>query len=380
MNGCDLANSFAQERAWIEVDVAAFRHNLKALQAQLSPQTKLMAVIKADAYGHGAVWVSRVAQQCGVQAFGVATVLEGIQLRQAGIQQPILILGAVQSRGQIEAMVHWQLEPTLCTPEQAQLFSQALSQSLPVHLKIDTGMSRLGQPWHSAVSFVQQVQRLPHLSIASIYSHLATADAPDPSFMKIQQARFEQVIEGLAFEADQRPMFHLANSAATLFHPAFHYDQVRVGLALYGIYPGPQFQDSIDLQPVMQVKARITHLKDLPEGVGVSYSHSFTTTRPTRMAVVGIGYADGVPRPLSNRMRVLVQGQYIPQIGTITMDQLMIDVTDVPTVQIGEVVTLLGRDHDSIILADEWAQQLGTIPYEIVCGFQQRLTRIEIND
>jgi alanine racemase len=378
MNGCDLSHSFARERAWIEVNVAALRHNIQALQAHLSPRTALMAVIKADAYGHGAVAVAQVAQECGVQSFGVATVLEGIQLRQAGIQQPILILGAVQSRGPIAAMVQWRLEPTLCTLEQAQLFSETLSKPLPVHLKIDTGMSRLGHPWQSATSFVQRVQQLPYLSIASIYSHLATADALDPSFMKTQQTRFEQVIASLDFETGKRPLLHLANSAATLFHPAFHYDQVRVGLALYGIYPGPQFQGSIDLQPVMQVKARITHLKDLPEGVGVSYNHRFITTRPTRMAVVGIGYADGVPRMLSNQMQVLIQGQRVPQIGTITMDQLMIDVTELPTVQIGEVVTLLGRDQSSVILADEWAEQIGTIPYEIVCGFQQRLTRVAV--
>jgi alanine racemase len=378
MNGCDLSHSFARERAWIEVNVAALRHNIQALQAHLSPRTALMAVIKADAYGHGAVAVAQVAQECGVRFFGVATVLEGIQLRQAGIQQPILILGAVQSREPIAAMVQWQLEPTLCTPEQAQLFSETLSKPLPVHLKIDTGMSRLGHPWQSATSFVQRVQQLPYLSIASIYSHLATADALDPSFMKMQQARFEQVIASLDFEAGKQPLLHLANSAATLFHPAFHYDQVRVGLALYGIYPGPQFQDSIDLQPVMQVKARITHLKDLPEGVGVSYNHRFITTRPTRMAVVGIGYADGIPRLLSNQMQMLIQGQRVPQIGTITMDQLMIDVTDLPTVKIGEVVTLLGRDQNSVILADEWAEQIGTIPYEIVCGFQQRLTRVAV--
>jgi alanine racemase len=378
MNGCDLSHSFARERAWIEVNVAALRHNIQALQAHLSPRTALMAVIKADAYGHGAVAVAQVAQECGVRSFGVATVLEGIQLRQAGIQQPILILGAVQSRGPIAAMVQWRLEPTLGTPEQTQLFSETLSKPLPVHLKIDTGMSRLGHPWQSATSFVQRVQQFPYLSIASIYSHLATADALDPSFMKMQQARFEQVIASLDFEAGKRPLLHLANSAATLFHPAFHYDQVRVGLALYGIYPGPQFQGSIDLQPVMQVKARITHLKDLPEGVGVSYNHRFITTRPTRMAVVGIGYADGVPRLLSNQMQVLIQGQRVPQIGTITMDQLMIDVTDLPTVQIGEVVTLLGRDQNSVILADEWAEKIGTIPYEIVCGFQQRLTRVAV--
>jgi alanine racemase len=238
-------------------------------------------------------------------------------------------------------------------------------------------MARLGQPWENAETFVQQVQEFPYLQIASVYSHLATADAPNPSFLKVQQARFDEAIER-SFAGSHRPTLHLANSAGTLFSPALHYDRVRVGLALYGIYPGPQFRAAIDLQPVMQVKARITQIKHLPAGVGVSYNHRFVTPTPMRIAVVGVGYADGVPRNLSNQMQVLVQGQRVPQIGTITMDQLMININDLPTVQVGEVVTLLGRDRNSVILADEWANRLGTIPYEIVCGFQQRLPRVEI--
>jgi alanine racemase len=373
----DLINTLALERAWVEVDTTALIHNIQALQSLLSPQTAMMAVIKADAYGHGAVGVAQIAQRCGVGYFGVATVSEGIALRQAGVTQPILILGAVQSCAQVTAIAHWQLEPTLCTPEQAVLFAQTLSAPLSVHLKIDTGMARLGQPWENAETFVQQVQEFPYLQIASVYSHLATADAPNPSFLKVQQARFDEAIER-SFAGSHRPTLHLANSAGTLFSPALHYDRVRVGLALYGIYPGPQFRAAIDLQPVMQVKARITQIKHLPAGVGVSYNHRFVTPTPMRIAVVGVGYADGVPRNLSNQMQVLVQGQRVPQIGTITMDQLMININDLPTVQVGEVVTLLGRDRNSVILADEWANRLGTIPYEIVCGFQQRLPRVEI--
>jgi alanine racemase len=367
----------AAERAWIEIDTAAIAHNIRALQSLLKPETDLLAVVKADAYGHGAVKVAALAEQLEVQFFGVATVPEGIELRQAGIRGSILVMGAVQSRAQIEAIAQWHLEPTLCNPSQAQCFSDALSAPLPVHLKIDTGMSRLGYPWEQCADFMQKVMALPHLHIASVYSHLATADDPDPSFMKEQQARFEAAIGRSRAAGIPIPPLHLANSAATLFSPAMHYDRVRVGLSLYGIYPGPQFEAAIALKPAMQVRARIAQIRNLPAGVGISYGHRFVTSTPCCVAVVSIGYADGVPRNLSNRMQVLVQGQRVPQIGTITMDQIVIDISAVPNAAVGDRVTLLGQDGDQVILAEEWSQLLETIPYEIVCGFQRRLPRVE---
>ncbi len=375
----DSKNELAAERAWIEIDTEAIAHNIRALQSCLKPGTDLLAVVKADAYGHGAVKVATLAEQLGVKFFGVATVPEGIELRQAGIRASILVMGAVQSRAQIEAIAQWHLEPTLCNPAQAQCFSEALSAPLSVHLKLDTGMSRLGYPWEQCTDFMQQVMALPHLHIASLYSHLATADDPDPGFMKEQQARFEEAV-GRSREAGVPiPPLHLANSAGTLFSPAMHYDQVRVGLSLYGIYPGSQFESAIDLKPAMQVRARIAQIRHLPAGVGISYGHRFVTSNSCRVAVVSIGYADGVPRSLSNRMQVLVQRQRVPQLGTITMDQIIVDVTTVPNAAVGDSVTLLGQDGDRVILAEEWSQLLDTIPYEIVCGFQQRLPRIEVH-
>jgi alanine racemase len=365
------------DRAWVEIDIDAIAHNIRAIQALLQPKTAMMAVIKADAYGHGAVRVAHVAQQLGVQYFGVATVSEGIELRQAGITNPIVILGAAQSRDEIRAIAHWNLEPTLCSTEQAILFSEVLTTPLSVHLKIDTGMSRLGPLWTEGAVFIEQVRQLPHLAIASIYSHLATADDLNPSFMKEQQTRFDQVIQQANLR--NRPAFHLSNSAGTLFSPAFHYDLVRVGLALYGIYPGPQFRDVVELRPAMQVRSRITYLKTLPAGVGVSYGHRFITSSDCKVATLGIGYADGVPRNLSTRMQVLVKGQRVPQVGTITMDQIMIDVSKIPEAEVGDVATLIGQDGKAAILAEEWSDLLGTIPYEIVCGFKQRLPRTFIS-
>jgi alanine racemase len=368
-----------RDRAWVEINLDALAHNIRALQKLLQPETALMAVIKADAYGHGAVRVAHLLSKMGVQSFGVATVLEGIELRQAGIKRPIVILGVAQSPAQIAAIVHWKLEPTICSVAQAYLFAEALSKSsvipLSVHLKIDTGMSRLGPLWTEGAAFVAAVQQIPQLAIASIYSHLATADDPDPSFMKEQQSRFEQVIQQC--DLPHPPSLHLSNSAGTLFSPALHYDLVRVGLALYGIYPGPQFHDAIKLKPVLGVKARIVYLKTLPANVGVSYGRRFTTSGTTQIATLGIGYADGVPRNLSNRIQVLVKGQRVPQVGTITMDQITIDVSQISGVQVGDVVTLIGQDGGASISVEEWSDRLGTIPYEIVCGFQQRLPRIE---
>jgi alanine racemase len=366
------------DRAWVEIDIDAIARNIRAIQRLLQPKTAMMAVIKADAYGHGALQVANLAQDLGVQYLGVATVLEGVTLRQAGITHPIAILGAAQSRAEIEVIAHWNLEPTLCSTAQANLFSEVLKTPLSVHLKIDTGMSRLGPLWTEGAAFIEHVQQLPWLAVASIYSHLATADDLDPSFMKEQQTRFDQVIQESKLR--DRPAFHLSNSAGTLFSPAFHYDMVRVGLALYGIYPGPQFRDAVDeLRPAMQVRARIAHVKTLPAGVGVSYGHRFVTSSECKIATLGIGYADGVPRNLSIRMHVLLQGRRVPQVGTITMDQLMIDVSEISEVQVGDVATLIGQDGDATILAEEWSDLLGTIPYEIVCGFRQRLPRTLIS-
>ncbi|MEM6591793.1 MAG: alanine racemase [Cyanobacteria bacterium P01_C01_bin.73] len=381
-------------RAWVEIDLDALRHNVRALKALLGDQD-LMAVVKADAYGHGAVTVAKTALEAGATWLGVATVPEGIELRQAGIPVPIMVMGAVNSLTEVQAMGRWQLQPTLVNPKQALMFSEGIAstrlgdplgkhQRLPVHLKLDTGMSRLGFAWEQAVEFYQFVAQLPHLAIASVYSHLATADDPDPTVMQQQQQRFEAAIAQLKTGGFKPPKLHLANSAATLVGPDLHYDMVRVGLALYGLYPALHLRDSIDLRPVLQVKARITHLKAIAAGTGVSYGHRFIAQAPMRIAVVGIGYADGVPRLLSDRLSVLVQGQSARQLGAITMDQMMIDVTHLPQVQEGDTVTLIGQSaanmESSSHSAEAWANLLGTISWEILCGFKHRLPRITLHE
>jgi alanine racemase len=312
----------------------------------------------------------------------VATIPEGIELRQAGITAPILVLGATYTPEQICAIAQWQLQPTVCTPQQALVFSEILSDTdwvVPVHIKLDTGMSRLGAPWQQAAEFVKLIQGLPNLTIASIYSHLATADSLDQTVMRQQHARFQQAIRTIAQIQPKMPRLHFANSAATLTDPGLHYDMVRVGLGLYGLYPAPHLRHTCHLKPLMQIKARVTQVKTIEAGTGVSYGYRFIADRPLRIAVVGIGYADGVPRLLSSKMQVLIRGQQVRQLGAITMDQMMIDVSTVPNVQAGEVVTLLGRDGDDEITADDWANAIGTISWEILCGFKHRLPRVTVD-
>ncbi|MFP4297402.1 MAG: alanine racemase [Spirulinaceae cyanobacterium] len=372
-------SSTLRQRAWIEISDSAIRHNVKALRQILAPPTQLMAVVKADAYGHGAVNVAEIALSCGAKGLAVATLQEGIQLREAGITAPILVLGACNTPGEFEAIAHWQLQPTLCNPSQALLCAETakvLGQSLPVHLNLDTGMSRLGTPWHQAVKFVREVKKLRSLQIASIYSHFATADDRDRTVVDLQHNRFQDAIAQLQAHNIPIPRLHIANSAATMMDSGFHYDWVRVGLALYGLYPAPHLQPLLQLQAAMQVKARVTQVKTIPPGTGISYGYKYVSDREMKIAVVGIGYADGIPRNLSNQLQVLLRGQIIPQVGAITMDQLMLDVSSLPDVQPGEVVTLIGQDGDRAISADDWANTLGTISWEILCGFKHRLPRI----
>ena len=371
-----------RERAWVEVNLSAIAHNVQQIRRLLSDQTELMAVVKADAYGHGATTVAQAALHAGATWLGVATIPEGIELREAGIDAPVLVLGANHTPEQIRAIVHWQLQPTLCTPRQALIFADVLAQtqqpSLSVHLKLDTGMSRLGTNWQAAAEFVQLVQRLPKLRIDSVYSHLATAEDPNPTIAKQQQQRFEAAIAQINACGIYPPRLHLANSGGTLSNSTFHYDMVRVGLAIYGLYPADHLKAVLDLQPALQVRARVTQVKTIPPGTGVSYGHRFVADQERQIAVVAIGYADGVPRNLSNKMEAIVRGQRVPQIGAVTMDQLMLDVSAIPDLREGEVVTLLGQDGNESIAADDWATMLDTISWEILCGFKHRLPRIAI--
>lgn len=370
-----------QQRAWVEIDLSALVHNVRQIKSLLAPDTQIMAVVKADAYGHGSIDIARTLVAEGVEWLAVATVSEGIELRQAGIVAPILVLGGVNSEIQVQAIVQSGLQPTICTINQAILISKAaarlqIDQPVPVQIKLDTGMSRLGADWQQAANFYEQVSELAYLQINGLYSHLATADEIDPAVMEMQVARFEQATAAISAAGYSLPLLHLANSAGTLVSDRLHYQLVRPGLILYGLCPATHLQSHIDLQPVLSVKARVNQIKDITKGTGVSYGYRFIADRDMRLAVVDIGYADGIPRRLSNRMQVGVRGQLVPQIGSITMDRIMIDVTQIPDLAVGEIITILGRDGDVQITADDWANELGTISWEILCGFKGRLPRV----
>ncbi|MFM8259210.1 MAG: alanine racemase [Vulcanococcus sp.] len=371
-----------RQRAWVEVSGAAIQANAAELCRHLAPGCALMAVVKADGYGHGAVPVARAAAAGGASRFGVATLQEGVELRQAGIQHPVLVLGNLTQPEELRTCLHWQLMPTLSSMREALLCQNLASGSgrrLAVHLKLDTGMARLGAPWQEGQRLVEAISGLEAVQLAGLYSHLADADAPgtaeDPLTQQ-QRQRFEQVLSGLGEAGLDPGCRHLANSAGTLRSRTLHYDQVRVGLALYGHSPAAHLGSTVQLQPAMGVRARVSLIREVPAGVGVSYGHRFITQRPSRLAVVGIGYADGVPRLLSNRLEVLHGGRRLPQVGAITMDQLVLDATDAPDLEAGAVVTLLGEEGGQRIDPRHWSEPCGTIPWEILCGFKHRLPRL----
>ncbi len=371
-----------RQRAWVEVCEAAVQANARSLRRSLAPGCQLMAVVKADGYGHGAVPVARAAAAGGASSFGVATLQEGVELRQAGLRQPVLVLGNLTQPEELRACLHWQLMPTLSGMREALLCQNLAAGSgrpMAVQLKLDTGMARLGAPWQEGRRIVEAISALEAVQLAGLYSHLADADAPgtglDP-LTRQQQERFEQVLTGVQEAGLACGSRHLANSAGTLRTAQLHYDMVRVGLALYGQRPAAHLGGSLALQPAMQVRARVSLIREVPAGTGVSYGHRFTTQRPSRLAVVSIGYADGVPRLLSNRLQVLHHGRRIPQVGAITMDQLVLDATEAPELEQGSVVTLLGSDGGERIDPLAWSDPCGTIPWEILCGFKHRLPRL----
>jgi alanine racemase len=346
----------------------------------LAPETALMAVVKADAYGHGSIEVAKTVLAAGATWLAVATVPEGIELREAGITAPILLLGAANSSEQIELIEKWGLQPSIVSLEQAQYFQEHLVKPIDVHLKVDTGMSRLGIPWQKASDCCQIIRQFANLQIASIYSHLATPDEPDQTILELQEQRFTTVVAEIKPLFLRLPLLHIANSAGLMVGQRLHHDLVRPGLALYGLCPASHLGHQLGLQPVMSVKARVTQVKTISAGTGVSYGHRFIAQRDTMIAVVGIGYADGVPRRLSGQLELLLHGQRVSQIGNITMDQIMLDITDLSTdstrVKVNDVATLLGEVDDQKITADDWANLLGTISWEILCGFKHRLPRV----
>jgi alanine racemase len=364
---------------WAEIDLAAVRANVETLRELCAPSA-VLAVVKADGYGHGAVPVARAAIEAGAQALGVALVEEGIELRDAGIDTPILVLSEPVPDA-AASVVAFGLTPVVYTLAGIDALAKAVAdrgehERLGVHLKVDTGMNRVGCDPDDAVELASQVFDRPELELAGVCTHLAVADEPGHPYTREQLTRFDAVLDELRTRGLPTGTVHACNTAGAIEWPAARFDLVRVGIGCYGIAPADALERRVVLQPVMAVKARVSHVKDAPAGASVSYGLRYTTTRATRIATVPIGYADGVPRELPQRGgTALVRGQRCAMAGTVTMDQLMLDVGDLP-VEVGDEVVLIGRQGDEEITAADWARAMDTIPYTIVCGIGPRVPRV----
>jgi alanine racemase len=367
-----------------EIDLTAFRHNLQNLRKYLDPQTRIMAVVKADAYGHGAVPCARIAVESGAANYlGAGVIEEGIELRENGLNAPILILGSIFP-DEAEDLVRHNLATILCTQPLAQALSKEAEKqdkTVSVHIKVDTGMNRLGISPENLPALLDQVRNLKNLKIEAVSTHFSSADDEDLSVTQAQLEEFQTALTILQKEGVHTPIVHCANTSALFKFPESHFNMVRPGLILYGVLPSPSLRPVIDqgenpFQPVMQWKSQIILLKPIAKNQPVSYSGSFTTQRDSLIATLPIGYADGLHRMLSNKMDVLIRGRRAPQVGNICMDMILIDVTDIPDVQAGDEVVIFGRQGDEMISVEELAVKGKTIPYEILCSVSKRVPRI----
>jgi alanine racemase len=365
-----------------EIDLSALRHNFQLIRSSVSPQAELLAVVKADAYGHGFMDISRELERLGVNAFGVAFLAEAIQLRKAGIDRPILLLGGVYP-GQERKCIGYNISTIVFNLEQARALDRAaakLFRKAQLHLKVDTGMGRLGIPYAEAPSFLRELAALQHISLEGVVSHFASADELNESgryFSRLQAERFAWALAETRSAGFAPRYVHIANSAAGLLRDIPGCNLVRPGIALYGALPSPDFQGQLDLRPVMRLKSRIAMLKWVEPGTPISYGRRFTTAGRTLIASVPVGYADGYVRALTNRGEALVRGERARVAGTVCMDWIMLDVTGVKGVSVGDPVVLMGPDDSgNCIHAEELAEAAGTIPYEIFCGISKRVPRV----
>lgn len=368
--------------AWLEIDLEAIAHNVKELRRVTQPTARLMAVVKANAYGHGAVEVSRVALANGADWLAVATLDEALELRKSGFSAPLLVMGHVPEE-RAEEIVAAELRPAVFHSGFARALSQAavkLGRTVPVHVKVDSGMGRIGFPaGREAVGAVKNISQLPGIRVEGIFTHLAASDSEDKRFARLQLQRFDQVWEALKAEGLEIEIRHAANSGAIIDLPESHYQIVRAGISLYGYYPSDEVKkQAVALKPAMTLKAEVVQVKEVAAGTPISYGMTYYTSRPSRIATLPLGYADGYPRLLSNRAEVLVRGQRAPVVGRVCMDQLMIDVGHLPQVEPGDEVVLLGEQMGQRISAEELGRWAETINYEIVTRMGSRLDRVYI--
>jgi len=368
--------------AWAEVDLKAIAHNIHELRRITNPKARFMAVVKANAYGHGIIEVARQSLENDVEVLGVTNIEEGIQIRKAGINAPVLILSYAPPE-QSKELIEFDLTQTVYSYETAKSLSEAASaygKKIRVHIKVDTGMGRLGllrRIKDSSVSEVESISRLPMLELEGIYTHFATADKSDRSYASKQFEIFMDFLNQLRIAGLEIPVTHAANSAAIINMPETHLDMVRAGISIYGLYTSEEVDRSIiKLKPAMELKTKIIHLKKVPAGFKVSYGITYETEKPTTIATVSIGYADGFNRLLSSKGRMLVCGHSAPIVGRVCMDLTMLDVGEIPEVVMEEEVVVFGKQGNSSITVDEIASTINTINYEVVSTIMDRVPRI----
>ncbi|MBN2355716.1 alanine racemase [candidate division KSB1 bacterium] len=362
-----------------EIDLDAVAFNLEGIRKKVSP-ADIMAVVKADAYGHGALEVSRLALGKGARYLGVALVDEGVQLRQAGIDAPILIFGGSYTK-EAQLFVDHQLEATVYDKKSLQALEGAAKRAnrpAKVQVKIDTGMGRVGIHWQHCLPFFEHIARSEAVQLNGVYTHFATSDMMDKSFACLQLARFNQVLKELKSRGIKAPIVHAANSGAILDMPESYFDLVRPGVMMYGYYPSKETTESIALQPAMTFKTRVLHVKTIGRGESVSYGRKFIARVDTRIVTLPVGYADGYNRLLSERGQVLIRGRRYPVVGRVCMDLIMADVGEDHTIRIGEEAVLFGRQGQEQISVQSICDKLDTIPYEVTCWISKRVPRIYI--
>lgn len=374
-----MKSIFSARPAWAEINLDYIAHNVRQIKKLVGSGTEIMAVVKADGYGFGAAEVAVTALEAGATNLAVAFVEEGIDLRKAGIAAPVLLFGYTDS-AQFSTLVEHQLTPTIFGIDTAVEFSRlAVDRGivLPAHIKIDTGMGRLGLLPEEVLEVVTRIKSLPGLKIEGFYTHFAAAEDEDRTYSEEQLLLFNRVIAHCREKGINFPVIHSANSAATLAYPAAWFDLVRVGILLYGYYPSPFLKESsVELLPALTLKSKIVLVKKVPQGTAIGYSCTYYTEQESLIATIPIGYDDGYNRLLSNRGHVLIRGQRAPVVGRISMDHLMADVTGIPGARRGDEVVLYGRQGNNQISVEEVADQVGTINYELLCAIDKRVSRL----
>jgi len=375
-----------KQRAWIEVKGKAIETNVRQLRTKLSKNCQFMAVVKADGYGHDAKVVSDFAIKGGASQLGVATLKEGIKLRSFGVKKPILILGNLYTKRDLIISFQNELMPTISSIRECLIcnnIGKHFGLKFSLHLKVDTGMSRLGFESNKFVHQFEKIKSFENILIKGIYSHLSSADEAkaidSQSITQLQRLKFNELLKQINLERNNEIKIHLANSAGMLLSKDFHFHMVRVGLSMYGYSPLAKIDKNLLLKPALSLKVKVAFIRTIDKGVSVSYGGKFVSHRKTNLAVLSIGYADGVPRNLSGKINLIYNNKFYPQVGSITMDQMMVDITDSSEIKVGCTMVLLGSDGDKTISPLDWARESNTIPWEILCSFKNRLPKVLVD-